>query len=424
MDKQLTGPTFKLERALSRRVRSDGDFAHPIDRRGLLRHQTRTESHRDVIPSIAKDFESVLQSGLLHCSEDASKATEIVTIHAKEPQGYDSDDCEDLDYSPPLVRRLTSDPSINRSSNTSEKKRLVLVDIDMTLDDFAEAEYIAQGAMCQCFKTTWSESSSAEKGNEKIILKVPIDGGPEEAENDLQIEILVLRQIRHPNIVQLVGAGTIPGGKSFAALEFLVGGTLRERLDRCGGGLGLKAGMKYGQQLASALEYLHDQALHGKIVMHRDLKPANVGFGADGSLKLFDFGLAKAFSRKKRGMSCKYNMTGESGSPRYMAPEVALGSLYNEKADVYSFGIVLWEMITGRLPYAGFSLQIFHERVVQKGERPLLQFSWPVDVKKLLESAWAPNIDDRVSSREANVVLKAIARDLESLPKKRGIFSR
>ncbi|CAN0113406.1 unnamed protein product, partial [Discosporangium mesarthrocarpum] len=59
------------------------------------------------------------------------------------------------------------------------------------------------------------------------------------------------------------------------------------------------------------------------IIVHRDLKPDNIGFGADGSVKLFDFGLAKAITRKKRCMSCTYKMTGEVGSPRYMAPEVA-----------------------------------------------------------------------------------------------------
>ncbi|CAM9623510.1 unnamed protein product, partial [Ectocarpus sp. 12 AP-2014] len=157
-----------------------------------------------------------------------------------------------------------------------------------------------------------------------VIIKTPSEGPNQQmSENDLVIESLVLRELHHPNIVGILGGGTTHTGASFIVLEYLSMGTLRGRLDKCGGGLGVGPAVKYGLQLASALSYMHDGGLPGIILMHRDLKPDNIGFAADGQAKLMDFGLAKIIHRTQRCGSVKYTMTGETGSPRYMPPEVA-----------------------------------------------------------------------------------------------------
>lgn len=121
-----------------------------------------------------------------------------------------------------------------------------------------------------------------------------------------------------------------------------------------------------------------------------DLKPDNVGFTSDGSLKLFDFGLCTCV--QERASSCEgYAMTGNTGSLRYMAPEVALRQLYSEKVDVYSFGIMLWQMAADKVPFKGLSRDAFMERVIRKGERPEIGMFWPSWLVSLLQACWSPN---------------------------------
>jgi len=90
--------------------------------------------------------------------------------------------------------------------------------------------------------------------------------------------------------------------------------------------------------LAKALSYCHKDAIAGNMILHRDLKPDNIGFTLDGTLKIMDFGLAEIVENASPFSNEVYQMSGETGSLRYMAPEVAEGKPYNHKADVYSFG--------------------------------------------------------------------------------------
>lgn len=105
-----------------------------------------------------------------------------------------------------------------------------------------------------------------------------------------------------------------------------------------------------------------------------DLKPHNVGFTADGTLKLFDFGLA-ACVHKKHLSTDAYIMTGYTGTVAYMAPEVALRQPYNEKVGVYSFGILLWQVVSGKTPFAGMDKEQFMQKVVLGSQRPSLSLA-------------------------------------------------
>ena len=102
-----------------------------------------------------------------------------------------------------------------------------------------------------------------------------------------------------------------------------------------------------------------------------DLKPMNIGFTADKTLKLFDFGLAASI-RKRAPCDEVFQMTGYTGTRAYMAPEVAKKEPYNHKVDIYSFGIILWQMLTGQSPFKGMSREEHMEKVIHGGLRPSL----------------------------------------------------
>ena len=211
----------------------------------------------------------------------------------------------------------------------------------------------------------------------------------------------------------MIGAGWTSKKIRFIVLERLDGGTLTQLLgydtrirDKRGRFWGKKPKQSYldvlrcARSLACALQYCNEQAIPGSMVLHRDLKPDNIGFTLDGQVKLIDFGLARLVENANPESNETYQMSGETGSLRYMAPEVADRLPYNHKADVYSFGIILWEMNAGKRPFNGLSRETFYENVVHGGERPHLSKRWPPELNKLISSCWSTDIDERPSFRQ------------------------
>jgi serine/threonine protein kinase len=125
----------------------------------------------------------------------------------------------------------------------------------------------------------------------------------------------------------------------------------------------------------------------------RDLKPDNIGFDHRGEVKLFDFGLAKELDDSILAGSSSdfYELTGNTGSLRYMAPEVALKVPYNLSADVYSFGLLLWQICSLALPYDGMNRAEYFEYVVQGSDRPTLDPTWSTLIRVLLKRSWDPS---------------------------------
>jgi serine/threonine protein kinase len=108
-----------------------------------------------------------------------------------------------------------------------------------------------------------------------------------------------------------------------------------------------------------------------------------------GDVKLFDFGLAKELDPSlKSGISELYELSGNTGSLRYMAPEVARSEPYNLTADVYSFGLLLWQVCSLELPYDGMNRQDHAELVVHGNERPVLDSSWSTPLRILMKRSW------------------------------------
>ncbi|CAM9384725.1 unnamed protein product [Ascophyllum nodosum] len=314
----------------------------------------------------------------------------------------------------------------------------VQVELNLDFEELKNVHYLANGGMCSIYTAEWR--------GRRVVVKMPRDdcAQPEVARKDLETEIDILQRLDHPNIVEMLGAGFVsplnvdpdgshePGdfrdleqSKRFVLLEYLVGGTLTEQMcTRNPPADGMmssvvrrwqqnwqfpaKKALDSALQLAAALSYLHSRALEGSFVVHRDLKPENIAFSSEGRLKLFDFGLAKIVRRKAGRLNQRYEMTGETGSTRYMCPEVAMQLPYNEKADVYSFGLILWEMLSLRRPFEGLNRKEFVQSVIRGGRRPPLNQEWSVPLRELIARCWDEDMDARPDFEEVEDALREI----------------
>eukprot|EP00522_Entomoneis_paludosa_P008588 CAMPEP_0172441936 /NCGR_PEP_ID=MMETSP1065-20121228/2440_1 /TAXON_ID=265537 /ORGANISM="Amphiprora paludosa, Strain CCMP125" /LENGTH=411 /DNA_ID=CAMNT_0013191565 /DNA_START=18 /DNA_END=1253 /DNA_ORIENTATION=- len=161
------------------------------------------------------------------------------------------------------------------------------------------------------------------------------------------------------------------------------------------------------QDIASALRHLHKLE-----IVFRDLKPDNVGFDYEGRVKLFDFGLAKELDPKQKNSQGLYQMSGGTGSRRFMAPEVALSEPYHLSADIYSYAILLWELLTLDKAFGWLSPDEHRERCVKQGERLELRPSWSATLKALLEGCWSRDSASRPTARE---VYKLIQQEIDRI---------
>ena len=156
-----------------------------------------------------------------------------------------------------------------------------------------------------------------------------------------------------------------------------------------------------------ALRYCHEEAIPGYRILHRDLKPTNIGFMADGRLVLFDFGLAKLY-RISEGAESNDEarpFTGKIGALRYMAPEVALCRPYSHKAEVFSWGVILWQLLSHNVPFANCDENAFFVRVAENGERPKIPKTTSKPLRDLMEQSWANEPSDRPNMSEIVPIL-------------------
>jgi serine/threonine protein kinase len=169
-----------------------------------------------------------------------------------------------------------------------------------------------------------------------------------------QREAKLLASLNHPNIAAIHGLEE-SGGTNFLVLELVDGETLADRIKA--GPLPVEESLKLALQIAEALEGAHEKG-----VVHRDLKPANIKITSDGKVKILDFGLAKTYSGHKEDSNLSNSPTLSDaatqqgiilGTAAYMPPEQAKGKTVDKRADIWAFGVVLFEMITGRQLFKG-----------------------------------------------------------------------
>jgi eukaryotic-like serine/threonine-protein kinase len=220
-------------------------------------------------------------------------------------------------------------------------------------------------------------------GREVALKTLSISPDAEEAEEFRQRflrEAQAAGRLNHPGIVTVHDAGVDPQlGVSFMAMEFIEGRSLKD-LQRAGHAFAYSEVARIGAALAGALDYAHSKG-----VVHRDIKPANVIFTAQGLVKITDFGVARL-------ESSNLTATGQFiGTPNYMSPEQVTGGAVDGRSDLFSLGVVLFELLTGTRPFVGQSLtevtyKIVHEPApIPSQVRPGLPPAFNPIVLKLLE---------------------------------------
>jgi serine/threonine protein kinase len=192
--------------------------------------------------------------------------------------------------------------------------------------------------------------------NRDVAIKVLPDSVSSDPERlvRLEREARALAALNHPHIGAIYDFERVEGTAKLV-LELVDGPTLAERLR--GGALAVDEALTIAEQIADALAAAHDKG-----IIHRDLKPANIKVTPGGSVKILDFGLAKALDPMSPTPDTDATMSGPAdltrwgtvvGTPAYMSPEQARGEVLDKRTDIWSFGVVVYEMLTGRRPFAG-----------------------------------------------------------------------
>jgi two-component system LytT family response regulator len=241
------------------------------------------------------------------------------------------------------------------------------------------------------------------------VLPANLAADPERMHRFVQ-EAKLASALTHPNVAYIYEIGE-DGGLRFLAMEYVEGEPLSVRLGR--GSLGLSELLSVGVQVADAL----DDA-HSKGIVHRDIKPSNLMLTPRGYVKVLDFGLAKLEAPKSREETQVMTSAGVvMGTVAYMSPEQALGRGVDHRTDLFSLGVVLYEMATARLPFPGATPSETMARILGSQPDAIARFNYDVPegldrvVRKCLEKDRERRYQ---SARELLVDLKNLERDSPS----------
>jgi serine/threonine-protein kinase len=241
---------------------------------------------------------------------------------------------------------------------------------------------INRSAMSSVFKAIDLKTGSP------VALKVPLPSleGDPAAFARFQREEEIGRTLDHPDILRIIPVEDSEKSRPYIVMELLDGQTL-ERLMHQIRPLPEADALPIASQICDGLQYLHTQG-----VVHRDLKPQNVMLCSDGSLRIMDFGIAKAAASRRITFG---GFSPTMGTPDYMAPEQVKGQRGDERTDIYSLGAILYEMLTGRVPFEGdTAYMIMNARLIGDPVAPRER-------------------NPAISEQVEEIVLRAMARDPE-----------
>jgi serine/threonine protein kinase len=320
----------------------------------------------------------------------------------------------------------------------SSTRRREIANLEVEFDELEMVERIGKGSFGEIYKCRWRGTlvaakcirtanvqkewaikqamDNVEKGRDVDEAIKEIDeaemseNAKAEALADFRQEISIVKALRHPNIVLLLAYSAtenlevmISELMKCSLLDIfkahIVNGTKMKKKDQ----------IVYAIQLAQGMLYLHTCK---PPIIHRDLKPANLLIDQSGVLKVADFGLSKVRPDPKKAEQDSFLMTGETGSYRFMAPEVFLHQHYTETVDVYSYGMILFYLLDGKPPWPYDSGMVAVKKASEEGDRPPIPRSWDDRLQVLLQQCWDENPSSRLPFRQVLTSLHLYSRSV------------
>lgn len=266
----------------------------------------------------------------------------------------------------------------------------ILLDVgDWETNDFQIIHKLGSGSFCDVYKGLWRETPVAIK-----VLKTHIVD-----KREFRKEFEILTKLHHPNVLQLFGISTV-SDECRMIVELMEGSIQGMNATNTP----LYRAVEIATDVARALAYLHNRS--PQCVIHRDLKPQNILLTKSGRAKLADFGIS--CFQKDSGSS--YLMTGQTGTYRYMAPEVIQNKRYSSSVDIFSFSMILFGLCENSVPYIHLDTnEIINS--INGGRRPKFSQLRNKDLQELITQCW----DGESSNRPTAI---HVVRTLQSIVKK------
>eukprot|EP00003_Mantamonas_plastica_P016877 TRINITY_DN2822_c2_g3_i1.p1 TRINITY_DN2822_c2_g3~~TRINITY_DN2822_c2_g3_i1.p1 ORF type:complete len:355 (+),score=138.19 TRINITY_DN2822_c2_g3_i1:39-1067(+) len=281
----------------------------------------------------------------------------------------------------------------------------MLVDFD---NEVVLGDKIGEGGFANVHVGTWKKETVAIKKLKYQSFQ------SEEAYQDFLKEVRLMGSVVNDNVVGFKGVCVQEPNVSIV-MEFLPNGSLYDYLHVKNNTLSEKQIVTIARGVARGMHFLHS---FDPMIVHRDLKSHNILLDDEMVPKITDFGMARVREQSN-------TMTGNVGTPQWMSPELLVGEKYDETTDVYSFAMVLWEMITGEVPFAGKNaMQIITKMVIDPTYREPLPEDLNNEIRQLVTECWAPNAENRPSFKEVFLRLDNMAVNnfgLEAMAEKEGL---
>ncbi|KAJ1285369.1 hypothetical protein BS78_03G274300 [Paspalum vaginatum] len=339
-----------------------------------------------------------------HVSEEFQEAKSASKRFSTPPPPRRSASSVDLNGSPPVPVRAPGKVKHRKEGPANGRVKVAALEVlekwSVDRSQLLIGHRFASGAHSRLFHGIYKEQPVAVK-----FIRQPDD--EEDAELAAQLEkqfyteVTTLSRLNHPNVIKLVGACSSP--PVFCVItEFLSGGSLRAFLHKLDHkALPLDKIISISLDIARGMAYVHFQG-----VVHRDVKPENIIFDEEFCAKIVDFGIA-----------CEQEycdpLANDTGTFRWMAPEMMKHKAYGRKVDVYSFGLILWEMFSGSIPYEELNPFQAAFAVFDKNVRPAIPTSCPAPVRLLIEQCWASHPEKRPDFYQIVQILEKFKTVLE-----------
>jgi len=294
------------------------------------------------------------------------------------------------------LTQKNASPSNSTNSSTPEK----IVDLQQQVGDYeidlsmlTRGDKIASGSSADLYRGTYKGHDVAIKCLRSLYLNNP-------SEVEFLQEVLILSGVNHENILQFYGACTKHPNYCIVT-EYMPGGNIYDFLHKQNNFLDLHKILRFAIDISKGMDYLHQNN-----IIHRDLKSANLLLGHDQVVKIADFGVARHGSQQGQ-------MTAETGTYRWMAPEIINHKPYDHKADVFSFAIVLWELATSMVPYDNMT-PLQAALGVRQGLRLDIPGSVHPRLTKLIRQCWNEDPDARLTFAEITKELQDSLHHIEA----------